>query len=63
MKLSMLEKLGSFFIDQYIRKFEEEKEILRHFKIEITSNILGTTTKLIQRDVPLTDEELNKLLQ
>ena len=36
----------------------EYEERLRHFKVEVTENIWGKQVKWIQRDTPLTDEEL-----
>ena len=36
----------------------EYEERLRHFKVEVTENIWGIQVKWIQRDTPLTDEEL-----
>jgi hypothetical protein len=62
----ILTKLLESYINATIRLLiesqAEQRETLRHFRIEITDGVFGRTIKLIQRETPLTDEQLNKLL-
>jgi len=40
------------------REQEREKSVMRNFKMEVESGFFSNKVKLIQREKPLTDEEL-----
>ncbi len=42
---------------------ERARTIARNFKMEITETMWGKKVKLVQRDKPLTDDELKELLK
>lgn len=54
--------------DDYFEQKEKDRKVreqilLRHFKIEVTHGFWGTRTRIIQRDTPLTNEQLNDINQ
>ncbi len=52
-------KIKSIINKQREKDLAKEKQLVRNFKIEIKQGLLFNRTKYIQRDKPLTDEELN----
>ncbi len=44
-----------------IHRDKTEREILRYFKVEVTSSLWSTKTKLIQRDKPLNEEQIDDI--
>ena len=54
----------SFLISEYYEKQKEleskkERELIRNFKVEIQKGFFSNKVKYIQRDKPLTEEELD----
>lgn len=54
----------AFLISDYYKKQREfeskkERELIRNFKIEVQTGFFSNKVKYIQRDKPLTDEELD----
>ena len=46
-----------------VEEVNKERRMLKNFKIEITQGWLFNKDKYIQRDVPLTEEELDNIYQ
>jgi hypothetical protein len=45
------------------RKRQREKALARNFRVEITPGLFGNKIKYIQREKPLTDEELELMMK
>lgn len=59
----MMSLISDLAVRKRLKESDDKKErsILRNFKVEIESGVLSNKVRYIQRDKPLTDEELDAI--